>query len=361
MSSKVERNVSFCNKILFHHQFLTFSVVIDYRNDPKASTGSFEMIYRQSIPPAPAYLGLNLFLKGTQVPSKSGGAAKKEKPKLELKPKTERKSSQLTVRAGQNGEMEKTPILSPRSLLIDFNDFNNNINGKKRFTAFSKSNTESVLKADKSLPTRMQSYLALTRYPPKHIDLKDPLSGRKPIPAKILDSSRRLASCNPKLMSIAPPPDDGKADKVIEIVENDRKTIKCVGNKCGPEVEITDVAKTIDFSKSSPRKTAQDVSSSSVGIRAKLKPVTAISKPAKNTPSAKEISSATTSSDYRKLLTRSSMQLNRIPTKHPMHSYNSHFYAVGLSLRAWHSKYNRIKDKSTSTPTSNHALKGKSQ
>lgn len=321
------------------------------------------MIYRQVIPPAPAYLGLNLFLKGSQMPSKSGFAPKREKPKLETKPKIERKSSQLTVRMGHNGEMEKIPILSPRSLLIDFSDLNNN-NAK---SSFIKSNTENVLKNEKVMPTRMHSYLALTRHPTKQNDVKDQLSGRKSNAIKILDSSRRR-SCGPKLMSLAPVPalppsmDDGKAEKIIEIVENDRKNIKCVGNKCGPELEIAGANKATESNKSSPRKPAPDVLSSSIGFRTKLKPVTALSKSAKTIPLSKELSSAAAASnDYRKYLSRSSLQLNRIPSKHPIHGHNSHFHAVGLSLRAWRSKYSRMKENSATSPSSNSTLKGKSK
>lgn len=47
------------------------SVVVDRKNDPKAETGGFELIYRQQIPPSPAYMGLNLFLKGQQITQRS--------------------------------------------------------------------------------------------------------------------------------------------------------------------------------------------------------------------------------------------------------------------------------------------------
>ncbi|XP_017134449.1 tubulin glycylase 3A [Drosophila elegans] len=42
-------------------------VVIDRRTDPKADMGNFELAYRQVVPPTPAYMGLNLFVKGKQV------------------------------------------------------------------------------------------------------------------------------------------------------------------------------------------------------------------------------------------------------------------------------------------------------
>ncbi|XP_037959006.1 tubulin glycylase 3A [Teleopsis dalmanni] len=45
-------------------------VVIDRRLDAKTDVGNFELAYRQMIPPTPAYMGLNLFVKGKQVMSK---------------------------------------------------------------------------------------------------------------------------------------------------------------------------------------------------------------------------------------------------------------------------------------------------
>ncbi|KAM7351031.1 tubulin tyrosine ligase-like 3A [Cochliomyia hominivorax] len=46
-------------------------VMIDRRNDPKADVGNFELIYRQNIPPTPAYMGLNLIVKGKQISNRS--------------------------------------------------------------------------------------------------------------------------------------------------------------------------------------------------------------------------------------------------------------------------------------------------
>lgn len=54
--------------------YVPFPVIIDRRNDPKADTGGFELIYKQVIPPSPAYMGLNLSLKGQQISQKSSGA-----------------------------------------------------------------------------------------------------------------------------------------------------------------------------------------------------------------------------------------------------------------------------------------------
>uniref|UniRef100_A0A1A9VF55 Tubulin glycylase 3A n=1 Tax=Glossina austeni TaxID=7395 RepID=A0A1A9VF55_GLOAU len=42
-------------------------VIVDRRGDPKADVGNFELIYRQIVPPTPAYMGLNLCVKGKQL------------------------------------------------------------------------------------------------------------------------------------------------------------------------------------------------------------------------------------------------------------------------------------------------------
>lgn len=341
-------------------------VVIDYRNDPKASTGNFEMIYRQVIPPAPAYLGLNLVLKGTQVMTKNG-TGKKEKSKLEVKSKIDKKSSQLSVKLARdlNGDHEKTPILSPRSLLIDFNDGKENSSPlvlssarKNTLLSLGKGNKENVLtqKSDKVLSGRLNSYLALTRYPSKRIEIKEKENLFKKSMGKTPESSRRHASCGPKLMSINAP--EEKKIENPEVMEDDRSKIKCVGNKYGPEIEVND--STMESAKSSPRKQETPRVSS---IRGKLKPVNTLSKSAKTvTPSSRD-KPLTNSNEYRKYLSQSSLQLNRMPSKMNIHNnyYNSHFYAVGMSLRAWRSKYNRSKTNAvTSTTTNNSGLKGKS-
>lgn len=340
---------------------MPFTVVIDYRNDPKASTGHFEMIYRQVIPPAPAYLGLNLHLKGTQLVPKNGGG-KREKPKSDVKSKIERKNSQHYVKPVRdliNGDSEKTPILSPRSLLIDFNECNENNNpilnsarkSMQSITALSRSNKENVLKNDKTLSVRRNSYLSLNRFNSKHNEVKEiPLSTRKSV-GKASDSTRRHASCGPKLVSISPP-DENKIE-VTEEVEDDRSKIKCVGNKCGPEIEVND--STADCStKTSPRKSAQETPRITI-TRTKLKPINTLSKSARAMMPNPKDKPMTNSSEYRKYMTQSSLHLSKMPSKLPIHSnyYNSHFYAVGLSLRALKSNYGRHKADATPSTTMN--------
>ena len=65
-----------------------FSVVIDKRLDRNASTGMFELIYRQHMPLVPPYLGMNLSVRGTKVQqpvprTRSANKAKKHKDSSE--------------------------------------------------------------------------------------------------------------------------------------------------------------------------------------------------------------------------------------------------------------------------------------
>lgn len=319
------------------------------------------MIYRQVIPPAPAYLGLNLFLKGTQMVSKNG-VGKKEKPKPDIKSKIERKNSQLYVKPIRellNGEIERTPILSPRSLMIDFVDCtdksdgltqNSARKGPQFLAAINKPNNQNVQRNEKVLSGRLNSYLGLNRFPSKHGDPKDtPMSTRKTI-GKTPDSTRRHTSCGPKLMSLTPK-DDVKTETkdTTEVSEDDQSKIKCVGNKCGPEVEIND--STAESNKSSPRKQSQETPRIT-SIRVKLKPINALSKSARNVAPNSKDKLMTNSNEYRKYLAQSSLQLSKMPSKLPIHGnyYNSHFYAVGMSLRALRSKYNRIKANGITAP-----------
>uniref|UniRef100_A0A182QWW9 Tubulin glycylase 3A n=1 Tax=Anopheles farauti TaxID=69004 RepID=A0A182QWW9_9DIPT len=63
----------------------TIRVVIDRRSDSNAPTGSFELIYKQVIPKTPAYMGLNLQLRGHRITPKS--SMKKDRMRmLPLKP-----------------------------------------------------------------------------------------------------------------------------------------------------------------------------------------------------------------------------------------------------------------------------------
>lgn len=322
--------------ILFHIS----QVVIDYRNDPKASTGGFELIYRQVIPPAPAYLGLNLYLKGLPMLSKNGGGVKKEKSRDSLKTKHDRRMSQPTKDHAENAMVQ---AISPRTLVIDLNENPNSLLVSERKPEQTKPNVPNG--NNKSPRNRMKLPMTSNRETGKIIDVD-----------KTLGSARRHASCGPRMMSVVAAAIDDSSN-----VENTPKSkhssdIKCVGNKCGPENTATDSNNNqIVSTKSSPRKTSLDTPRTVV-TRPRLKPLNALSKTnvivsANYRKDSRTAAGTATQApgnmkEYRRYLTQSHLNLNKLPSKLPVndHYYNSHFFAVGLSLRAWRSKYSRVRN-----------------
>lgn len=289
--------------------------MIDYRSDPKASTGNFELIYRQSIPPAPAYLGLNLCLKGTQVVIKNG-AGRREKPKIDSrKSKPSRRLSHPISNA----------LISPRPLVIDF--------------------------AEELATTRKPKSISSQK---KSGELVSPRTrdAAKPIEASIrpMNSSRRHASCGPR---IAPAAERAPHENELSPVESndDRTHIKCVGSKFAS-----------DSTGSSPRKSAAETPRQP-NARTRLKPLNAFAPTVGKAgdPNIKEKSSGKLSAsspsnikEYRKYLTENKLKLSKSPSKLSAGDRN-HFYAVGLSLRAWRSKYNRLAKSSLELGNKPHA------
>lgn len=360
------------------------TVVVDYRNDAKSSTGNFEMIYRQVIPAAPAYLGLNLFLKGTQVLPKNF-AGKKEKPKIDVgKLKNERKNLSIqSTREPENEKLNAAIALSPRAFVVDFVEGTENKNladspmssrkntQLKAITSIRRSNADQVPKEVKSPRSRLNLQAVINREHSKIMDaLKDnQLNGVRKV---LIKTERRHASCGPRLMSTNAPADDSKNDDIEIVVSvNDSNEIRCIGNKYGPDSEITATTDSKDTNNNptaidSPRKQSLETPRTALNFRTRLKPINTLTKP--NAPKAsvsnaniskeKSVKTNVTSStarEYRKYLTQSNIQLNKLPSKLPIHDnyYNSHFFAVGLSLRAWRSKYSRILSNGTNNNAAN--------
>lgn len=230
------------------------------------------MIYKQIIPPAPAYLGLNLFLKGNQILPK-GGAAKKEKSKDTVyksnvnKPNFsvfhERPSSSAPALAQSSSSPIKqltngqTPLPS-RPFIIDFMDCMTGKNDPKSIRFRRPNKVKSSLTAQKK-PKKIES-------PPNSTRPKSTCAGLRYL--KILNENcdkklksnayaRRHASCGARLASVQPPPPpqmqtavgggaSGDAnhastcssEKLTNTTElsvaplDDGQDIKCVGSRC---------------------------------------------------------------------------------------------------------------------------------
>lgn len=170
-----------------------------------------------------------------------------------------------------------------------------------------------------------------------------PSSGRETT-SKCVDSSRRHASCGPRLMSVVGATND---DPIID-ENNPKMEMKCIGSKCGTDKDMGNIDLNNNQIIVSPHKTSLDTPRSSVShLRHRLRPLNALSKTnaAVSANGRTLLRTATVAPtnyrDYRKYLTQNQ---HNLPTRVSMneHYYNSHFYAVGLSVRAWRSKYNRM-------------------
>lgn len=259
-------STSVVNRFFF---FQIPTVVIDYRNNPKAPTGGFELIYKQIIPPAPAYLGLNLFLKGNQILPK-GAAAKKEKSKESAAYKSnvnkpnfsvfhERPASSAPAltQSSPTKQLQPTNGQTPfpsRPFIIDFMDCMDGKNDPKT-VRFRRSNKIKSSTVAQKKPKKIES-------PPNSTRPKSTCAGLRYL--KILNENcdkklksnayaRRHASCGSRLVSVQPPPPPqmqqqqqaGAGDvnqhtstcvsgKVTTTIDghSDGQDIKCVGNRC---------------------------------------------------------------------------------------------------------------------------------
>lgn len=162
---------------------------------------------------------------------------------------------------------------------------------------------------------------------------------------KQIDSARRHASCGPRLVSIQ----SSNVDEVpttnsiaTDTNESNKKEFECVGNKCCVEslpqlgADCNDSLITKDCS---PRKgSLENINSNNKKQKMGLiKSKTSGSIPL--TKNGKLLSCI--DKDYQKFVSKN-VNANQIQSRAVNDGYCSHFFAVGLSLRAWRSKYNKI-------------------
>lgn len=274
-------------------------MVIDYRNNPKASTGGFELIYKQIIPPAPAYLGLNLFLKGNQILPK-GTAAKKEKSKESKlnanKPNFsvfhERPPPSAPPAMATPARPPTAPIPLPsRPFVVDFMDCVVRKNDAKVSRNRRPAKVKSLVAPKK--PKKAES-------PPNSARPKSTGAGLRYL--KILNENcdkklkshayaRRHASCSSRLASVQPPLQmqelingDGAnnpslvcasaraATAISGEQKGGPKDFECVGNRCCVE-NLPPIASP---AKSSARRQSVELSSGKLVSAKQLKPMTGV-------------------------------------------------------------------------------------
>lgn len=264
--------------------------------------------------------------------SKNSGA-KKEKLKDSLK-KHDRRASQSTKEQQNIAENVTMQPISPRTLVIDFTE-----------------NTNNSLESEQKLE-QTKSFVSIENSKSPRNRFKLPITSNREI-VKNVDSARRHASCGPRLMSVVAaaiddPKNEGNTSKMKQSSE-----MRCIGNKCGPDAGTDSYNNHIALTKSSPRKTSLDTPRTAASrTRSRLKPINGLSQTNSNNRSDGRTSVARTSvvapnniKEYRKYLTQSHLSINKLQSTLPAneHYYNSHFFAVGLSLRAWRSKYSKIR------------------
>lgn len=404
--------------------FVLFAVVIDYRNDPKASTGGFELIYRQVIPPAPAYLGLNLFLKGTQVLPKNG-AGKREKSKDLSKTRNEMRPLLEYNNVLINKESSVTDAVTSRPFIVDLIDCINtksetNRTPRKTLRALMtttmatkrSSNANTIAKeattSESPRNNRLNTISATTVNGQSGAMSQNDVIRRKSTSVKTVEPTRRHVSCGPRLTTAAPvaaaavaigaAAEDfviAQSKTDIEINNNNAENkpvehteLACVGSKCGTENENATVNTNINLTmNNSGRKQSLETTPRSTSNKPKLKPLNVVAPTAtgsvsvaaaitatnpinnnsntlhnnsnKSVPSNANINTSIINTasainnkpaskclsannrDYRKYVNH--LQMSKLQPKSTVNdNYCSHFFAVGLSLRAWRSKYNQM-------------------
>ncbi|XP_037033996.1 tubulin glycylase 3A-like [Bradysia coprophila] len=321
-------------------------VVIDYRNDPKVSTGGFQMIYKQVIPPAPAYLGLNLFLKGTQILHHKGSKKDKLNKNEMLRNTNIKPPPVIQPHYTTNKEVMPT-INASRTFIIDFTECDsksperiNRIPRKPRLPLFNK---KSNYLTDSAVKPKIQSSV-LRRTSGSKIFNENSARG------KPLDSARRHASCGPRLTSIVQNSNVDELPPTNSIIQpdpiesnNNKKEFECIGNKCcveGLPQLATDCNENSIVSKScTPRKGSVE----NLNLNNKKQKMGLVkSKTSGSIPLTKNGKLlACIDKDYQKFVGKN-VNANKIQNRPVNDGYCSHFFAVGLSLRAWRSKYNKI-------------------
>lgn len=289
-------------------------------------------------------MGLNLFLKGTQIVHHKGGQSKKDRYKNEMLRNTCIKPPiVLHPHHARNKEVMPT-INASRTFVIDFTECDksperinhqNRLPRKPKLPLFKKSN---YLTDTNTSKTKINSSV-LRRTSGSKVLNENSARGKQ-------DSARRHASCGPRLISIQNSNGEEASTNSIQpdTIEsnNNKKDFECVGSKCcveslpqlGPDCNDNTIMKNC-----SPRKgSLENINSNNKKPKmALVKSKTSGSIPL--TKNGKLLSCI--DKDYQKFVSKN-VNANKIQTRSVNDGYCSHFFAVGLSLRAWRSKYNKI-------------------
>lgn len=234
-------------------------------------------------------------------------------------------------------------INASRTFIIDFTECDNKIPDrinriprKPRLPLFKKSN----YLAESATKPKVQSSV-LRRTSGSKIFNENSATG------KPLDSARRHASCGPRLTNIIQNSNVDESSATNSTIQpdltesnNNKKEFECVGNKCCVEnlPQLASDCNTVTKSCSPRKGSVENLNLSNKKQKMGLvKSKTSGSIPL--TKNGKLL--ACIDKDYQKFVGKNANG-NKIQTRAVNDGYCSHFFAVGLSLRAWRSKYNKI-------------------
>lgn len=228
-------------------------MVIDRKNDPKADTGGFELIYRQNIPPSPAYMGLNLALKGQQLTQKAANAtlSRKEASTPSLLPWKHTDGLRAT-RSGRPPLAEKQAMPQHSQLVMDVHecfDARNN-NGKSAAAG------------------KQQARLTKTRTKLDLTELKQKVSTRRHHSCGPVLSSRTAAANTPRDPAV---PLAATVDRAT-LLSKLEKDLTCIGSKFCPDKLILETDRPPSPGPSSPSSRKSSYEYETIAYKAKCMP-----------------------------------------------------------------------------------------
>lgn len=209
--------------ILYNFYFPLFVVVIDRKADINADTGSFVMVFKQVIPKTPAYMGLNLSLRGHRIVPKSN-----KKDRIRISPG---RSLQSFISLTRSNSPLRARQHSP--VIMDLIDC---LNLKSKFDQDSEDGSKKprrdvIYKRPITLSSLSRARVGQRRSLLRH-STRNGFDEQVEVDAK-LDYLRRHTSCGPKLqLEKAAGSSAGDSDTNIGFSNNtNNKEIICLGSK----------------------------------------------------------------------------------------------------------------------------------
>lgn len=306
-------------------------MVIDRKNDVNADTGSFILVYKQVIPKTPAYMGLNLSLRGHRIVPKSN-----KKDRIRISPGRSLQSfisltrSNSPLRARQHSPVIMD-LIDCLNLKSKFDQETEDISKKPR--------RDMVYKRPITLSSLSRARVGQRRSLLRH-STRGGFDEQSEVDAK-LDYLRRHTSCGPKLQQLEDGGGSSNDGSDVNGPTSSREII-CLGSKLNDnslEPERPSLsASNNSLASSNPNggdglnNTSDDPSETTPVQKPKMVPF----------HKCKGVDNDITIIRTKIRKSTSSTSINRFASSVQPSPGSSHFYAVGMSLKAWRAKYNNI-------------------